>query len=610
MELRQLIQAPTLSIPERYRVQVPLVAGLGCWFVGLGTYKLAGFNGLVAAMIAGSIVSVGWGILRLEDRALSRPKIDTADLLIALLLVGIFVPLYLVELYRLPFPVHNDEVRLMILEAKLSQPGIDWFGVSEYLSMPILLFSSFGWLGRALGGIELTTMRAVHGMSGVLIILASYAMFRTSASRLTAFGAAAIVGINHSLWMLSRMALWDNSSLLFEVIALTLLMQGLKRRSPAIAFWGGVAVGLCFYVYLPARATIPIWILFLIALFVYFHGPITRRELLAQSVASFVGCLLVVMPLLLTNTNKTDQYTTEYRFLLTPTGLEHQRLHALGASGQPEMSVLGGYLFNVQHGLTAFNNTQWDNGGMYSNPNHGFVDPLTGILLWVGLAAVALAWRRGTLPRRGDLLAVVGFLSLWLTLTFLVNQAPNYTRMLVSLPFAAYLAAKGVEWLAESPRRLVGERIELLSIPLKTTSFVIGVMLIGLWNLGISGDYIAFAQEDGSIRGATARYVMARADQPEYSYHLFADDDRPYYVWGSPDLWSDWIRFFASAEQQLSVKPPEDCPRLEMSPPFTAFMNATVWQDCGQEFSAEYPHPEFRYMNPTETRVAIEVLDD
>jgi hypothetical protein len=207
-------------------------------------------------------------------------------------------------------------------------------------------------------------------------------------------------------------------------------------------------------------------------------------------------------------------------------------------------------------------------------------------------------------------LAVVGFISLWLTLTFLINQAPNYTRMLVSLPFAAYLAAKGLEWLAGIPRSVVGERIELLSIPLKTTMFVIGIMMIGLWNLGIVGDYINFGQEDGSIRGATARYVMARTSIEGYSYHLFADEDRPYYVWGSPDLWRDWIKYFVADEQQLSVRPPEECVELPMSPPFTAFMNVSVWQDCEAQFINEFPHTELRYMNPTQTRVAIEVIDD
>lgn len=578
--------------------------------MSLGAYKLAGFGWIIAVLFVGSIASVGWGLYRLEGRAIALLRVDRADLLTVAIILVIFAPLYLAELYRLPYPIHNDEVRLMVLEAKLARPGADLFGVSEYLSMPILLFSSFGWAGQALGGIALTTMRAVHAGLGVLIVIVSYALFRSTASRLTAFGAAGIVGINHTLWMLSRMALWDNSALLLELIALTVLLYGIKRRSPAMAFLGGVAAGLCFYVYLPARAIVAIWTLFIFSLAFYFRGQVARRSLVTLSSVSLAGCLLIITPLLVTNTHRTDKYTSEYRFLLTATGLEHQRLHALGASGRPDMTTLEGYLFNVEHGLAALNSSEWDNGGMYANPEHGFVDPLTGILLWVGLGAIANTWRRGDRARLGDLLAVVGFMSLWLTLAFVVNQAPNYTRMLGLLPFAAYLAAKGLEWLSTIPRRLVGSRIEALSLSVRSAGFVVGLLAIGVWNLGIVGDYIVFAWEDGSIRGATARYIDARAHIANYSYHLFAGQEHRYYTWGEEREWREWIGFFTADGQQVQVEPAEECGDLGMNPPFTAFMSAAVWEQCGPLLVEEYPKAKIHYTHPSGSRLAVEVLDD
>ena len=89
-----------------------------------------------------------------------------------------------------------------------------------------------------------------------------------------ALGAAVMVGVNHSLWMLSRMALWDNSALLFVLIALAFLIQGLRMRSPLIAFIGGVAAGIGFYVYLPARVTVILWVWMLACL-----GLISRRKI-------------------------------------------------------------------------------------------------------------------------------------------------------------------------------------------------------------------------------------------------------------------------------------------------------------------------------------------
>ena len=91
---------------------------------------------------------------------------------------------------------------------------------------------------------------------------------------MVAFGAAVMVGVNHSLWMLSRLALWDNSALLFEMIALAFLIQGLRTRSPLIAFIVGVAAGIGFYFYLPARVTVILGGLMLACL-----GLISRRKL-------------------------------------------------------------------------------------------------------------------------------------------------------------------------------------------------------------------------------------------------------------------------------------------------------------------------------------------
>ncbi len=81
--------------------------------------------------------------------------------------------MYLVDLYSLPFPVHNDEVELMRLETELIRPGVDLFGISQYLFMPFYLVSSYGWVGRVIGGIELSTMRVVHAGLGLLTIAAS-----------------------------------------------------------------------------------------------------------------------------------------------------------------------------------------------------------------------------------------------------------------------------------------------------------------------------------------------------------------------------------------------------------------------------------------------------
>ena len=106
---------------------------------------------------------------------------------------------------------------------------------------------------------------------------------------MVAFGAAVMVGVNHSLWMLNRMALWDNSALLFELIALAFLIQGLRTRSPLIAFIVGVAAGIGFYFYLPARVTVILWVLMLACLGLISRRKIEVRRILVLTAASVGG---------------------------------------------------------------------------------------------------------------------------------------------------------------------------------------------------------------------------------------------------------------------------------------------------------------------------------
>ena len=606
MELRELFQSPLPSIPTEYRRTGPLVLGLVGWFAALGTYKIAGFGWGVAAVWIWSIAIFGLGIKQLDTWERTSARISSRDILAVLLLLGMFAPLYLVDLYSLPYPVHNDEVELMILETAHSVPGADLFGISQYLSMPIFLFSAFGWAGRAIGEIELTTMRAVHASLGLLIIAVGYGLFRLSATRSVAFGAALIVGVNHSLWMLSRMALWDNSALLIELVALAFLVQALRTRSPLLAFIGGVFVGLGFYFCIPARVTVALWALLIVALALFFRKKIEIKPLITMAAVSAVGCILMVTPLFMTNTRISDQYTSSYRFLFTEEGLEHQRLHALGSLGEESMSTFEGFLVNVRHGLTAFNSQVWDGGGMYRNPHAGFTDPLTGALVWIGLISVVLSWRRRNLPRFGDLLAVISFISLLFVLAFVINQAPNFARMLIVLPFAAYLAAKGLDWFSNAMGRLAKSKLDFDSDLIKASIFAGGILIIGFWNFKIVGDYIQFAWEEGDIRGATARYILARSDEPDMEFFVVANSEYPYYDWGDPEVWMDWASFFADPDHELEVTEPADFLAADLAPPFVAFMSARYFKIIENDLTANFPGFSIQEMLPDGSVIAME----
>ena len=126
----------------------------------------------------------------------------------------------------------------------------------------------------------------------------------------------------------------------------------------------------------------------------------------------------------------------------------------------PADSISEGIEKNIVWGLTAFNTDRVDEAFIYPNFGHGIVDPLTGALLWLGVLTVLLR----AIFRRGppwSIFPLVGFLLLWLVFAFLVGQAPDYPRMLVILPFVAYLVTEGIRLLAGAAQAVATPRLTL-----------------------------------------------------------------------------------------------------------------------------------------------------
>ncbi len=401
----------------------------------------------LAALVA--LSAVFWSM----NRAL--PRIARKDLLVSAGLVLGFAPLYVAALYRWPVQVSSDEEQIITAARNAAHAqGIDPLGLSTYLNRPALLLIGWGKLGELLGGFDLFHMRLLHALFGLLTLAAAYALFRQLLPRWWAVFASCVLGVSHSFLIISRLAMRENTAVLAEVLALALLLWGFRRSHPLATFLGGVVAGLGFYVYYPARATLPIWIVFLAALGVIGRRRFPVRRILTFGAIAIAGFVLVATPIMIAESHiprsigvPSDYDPQHSTYMIYPEARERERqwVHA--------SSVAEGFKTNIRWGLGAFNNTVTDNGNIYVNPGHGFVDPLTGILLWLGIGLIGVRLVRRELDE-GELLVAAGFVSLWLTSAFLVNKAPNYTRLLVALPFAAYLVTVAVRWLAGRWRSL------------------------------------------------------------------------------------------------------------------------------------------------------------
>lgn len=517
------------------------------------------------------------------------------DLFIILILGIIFTPLYLLFLDSIPFQINTDEITIMMWAKELAnQANPDLFGLGGYAALPSFIFIIIGKIAQALGGINLANIRLIHASFGLLIVILSYLFFRMAWPPFLAGMGAIILGVNHALVAISRMAMRENSGLLLEIMALGLLYYGFKTKQLIYLLLGSLITGLTFYVYFPSRMTIIIWILNLVGCVVFLKGW-DRKFLLKTALISAVGFLIVASPIIVATIRVSPaelRYQRE-QLLIFAEGRKMQKAW-IGAISEAE-----GLRQNIINGLTIFNNTKSDYSYIYPNPNHGFVDPLTGILVWLGVVIVIGQAILRSRINSFDLLNLTGLVVLLFTFSFITNKAPNYTRLLVILPFVVYFVVRGISGALEL----------FQATNLVKNSVLVGVTsLILIWNLTIFSDFIQKGLKEGNDVGGTARYVEIRKHISGYKFYLSADKTDPYYSWGDEWQWRGWIGFFAGDHQEMQVLSPDDFIVKLDQPPFTVFMSKLLWIQSKAEFMARYPNFQIHHIKPDGSLVAIEVI--
>ena len=571
-----------------------IVAGVVLGAASLVWYDRSGYSHGMLYLWLTALVLLG-ALFGIRSRAL--PRIARFELAVPPALAVLFSPLYLAGLYHWPVQVSSDEVAVVQVSRTYgSQPHVDLFGLSDYLARPALLFVAWGKLGHLLGGVDLYHMRILDATFGLIGIAASYALFRQLLPRGWAICASVLLGFSHSYLMISRLAMRENTAVVAEVIAFALLLWGLRNDHELATFLGGVVAGLGFYVYYPSRAAFPIWVLFLIGVALLYRSRYSLRSLLRLGVVAAIGFSLMAGPIQIAERKAGPRETKPTRdtLLIYNEGREVQKAWVFASS------QWDGYWINVKNGLGTFNNSITDHGWIYQNPGHGFVDPLTGVLLWLGVGVVGVALiRRRAGPEA--LLLLGGLVVLWLSFAFVVNKAPNYTRLLVTVPFVAYLVTEGIRWLAGRWR----------SVPRAPAAIAVGIgAVVAAWNLAIAWDFIQDGRRNGDTIGSTGRYVVAHRNIPGERFYMSAGEGEPYnyYEWGWPAIWRDRIQMFAKDDEQVAdIVPPNYLSTFKASPPFALFMRRTSWDVAFRALAEQYPRGRIRNITPDGSRIVLEV---
>ena len=207
------------SRPLDELVPLGLIAlGLALGALSLLIYIVSGYShGMLWLWLGGlAVAAVGFGL-----RARVWPRIAALDVGLAVGVAALCSPLYLIALYRWPVQVSSDEIAIMTVSKQYAHNVGDPFGYSFYLTRPAGLFIVWGKLGELLGGVDLFHMRLLHAIVGLLTIAACYVLFRHLLPRDWAFLGSLLVGVNHSMFMISRLAMRENTAVFMLVVALS-----------------------------------------------------------------------------------------------------------------------------------------------------------------------------------------------------------------------------------------------------------------------------------------------------------------------------------------------------------------------------------------------------
>jgi len=580
------------------------ILGLSLAVFGIISYTTQGFNFLYAGIWLFGIFLVAYTLYVREKSYRVIRIFEKKDFIFLGILFILFIPLYLVRLYDIPWQINTDEVTItQFINDSLEREGKDPLGNSTYFGFPTLTFLVMGYLGKLFGSTDLFAMRMVHALFGIVIVLFSYIFFRAANRNQTfAFAGALLLGFNHSLFAINRMAMWNNPSLLVELAALIFLFIGMRKKSLYYSFIGGIFTGISLYVYYPARTTIFLWALgLLLIILMRWRAPVFQL-LFKLSLVCLLGFILIGLPILIGEYKNKNTFTYQReQFLFTDEG-QALEMRWTGTD-TPKDAIYK----NIQNGLLTFNRKITDQGFIYVNNDHGFIDPITGVLLWLGLAVIIF-------KKRTDGASIIGassFIALLLLLAFVITKSPNYTRLLVTLPFVIFLAITALEFLS----KIIEKTIERLNAPEKifpifkaNVLFFVSIMFISILNLGIFSEFVKKGFAEGDDVGSTARYVIERKTMPDHAFYLAADKDNPYYNWGEAYQWNTWFGIFVPDTQHYKILPPEFIAEEPLIPPFTIFMNNHVWERYKNDLVTRFPKLKTTPIKTNGDLLAIEVL--
>lgn len=421
---------------------------------------------------------------------------------IAIGALAVFLRTY--RLSEIPAGIYVDETNgaldaLYILEGRGDSPfGTGWYespnGFAYYMA---LLFKSFG----ANHG----SLKAVSIIPAVLTVLAVYPLGRLLFGPTAAIAAMLFMAVSRWHLTMSRWGWAEVAPLPFQVLATFFLVRGLRNRSALDFAAGGLLAGFMLYTYLSSRLALAALAFFGIYwLAVDPDGPLRSWRRHWKGFALFaLACVVAAAPLAVT------YLTHPFAFF--------NRVSEISVFNQVrEENSYAPLIQNVANHL-AFFHYKGDHSGKHNLPHEPETDPVTGLLLVVGLGYGLMRLgdrRRGLLWLWMFFAMAGGFLSV-------LHESPQAFRTLNAVPAIALLAGDVLARLARGSLWITS-RAALLRVALSGAFFTVPLAAAAAWESAV---YFGRQASSPAVQGSfnlteswVARQVITALEQGTVVY--------------------------------------------------------------------------------------------
>lgn len=473
---------PTLR--ARFGAAVGIVGLVGYWLAVPAASPPVLFFIWLAAL-------AGW-ILAFAQRIRLRPP--TWGTWLMLLLVGLGIIPRLLSLQTAPYHITLDEILDAYhgLQLLHDEPWALLSGQTPHFDHTYLLTMLQAW--PALFLTPLLGARFASFVLGMGSLLATYALAHRLAGRTAALGATAMLTCSYWHMVSSRTAHTMMQPVLFVVLALYVSILGIDLRNRLLQFLGGVLLGLCLLVYVPARIAVPLFAVW------FLHSLLTRRlhwrDALPSAAAMLLGAAVMLTPYLQRH-GIADMLRHFYRSSMSGSG----PLAQVEEKGSSLAAVWEVFKPQLHEALKIYIQP----GGAFAPHDYSrrpIIDPVS-----LGLALLGLGLATKRLRDPGQCLLLV-----WVVLTIVVAQ------VFTDLPIAAHRAAPILPAVAICAGQAFAALVHLAPLPWRRR--VAGIALAALvaviapLNLEYLFDFLSWRADDPL--SDPARFVAAGSNAPVY----------------------------------------------------------------------------------------------